>query len=440
MTTDAVHQHRETQSDLARVDGKAQVPHVVIVGGGFGGLAAAKALRDKPVRVTLVDKRNHHLFQPLLYQVASAVLSPSDIAEPFRAILRRQTNASVLLAEARQIDLGGRRIRCGERWLEYDSLILAAGMVNSWFGHGDWEEHAPGLKSLDDALEMRRRILLAFERAEWCANPDERRRLLTFVVVGGGPTGVELAGALSEIARQTLLDDFRNIDPQDARVLLVEGGPGVLAGFSDPLPAKALKQLEAVGVEALLGERVTAIDARGVVLGSQRIEAATVLWGAGVSAARLGAELGVELDRAGRVLVEEDLSIRGHREVMVVGDLAHFAHGGAVLPGVAQVAIQGGRHAARNLLADLRGAPRKPFRYRDLGSMATVGRKKAVADAFGLKLSGLIAWLAWLFVHLMALVGFRNRLVVLAQWAWSYFTFERNARLIRSESEEDAAL
>ena len=432
--------HTTTQRELARVDGAANVPHVVIVGGGFGGLAAAKALRKAPVRVTLVDRRNHHLFQPLLYQVASAVLSPSDIAEPIRAVLRRQRNASVLLADVTDVDLEDRRLRCGDRWLEYDSLIVAAGVENHWFGNDEWAAHAPGLKSLDDALEMRRRVLLAFERAEWCANPAERARLLTFVVVGAGPTGVELAGALSEIARHTLLDDFRNIDPSEARVVLVEGGDRVLPGFAEPLPAKAQRHLAQVGVEVRLDTRVTAVDAGGVRLGSERIEASTILWAAGVRAAPLGARLGAELDGQGRVLIQPDLSLLHRPEVMVIGDMAHFAHElDAPLPGVAQVALQMGRHCARNLAADRMGRPREPFRYLDLGSMATIGRRLAVADLRGLRFGGLLAWLAWLFVHLMALVGFRNRLVVLTQWAWSYFTLERNARLIRSD-EPDSAL
>jgi NADH:ubiquinone reductase (H+-translocating) len=431
--------HTTTQHELARVEGTAKVPHVVIVGGGFGGLAAAKALRKAPVRVTLVDRRNHHLFQPLLYQVASAVLSPSDIAEPIRAVLRNQANASVLLADVTDVDVDGRRLKCGERWLEYDALIVAAGMQNHWFGHDDWAVHAPGLKSLDDALEIRRRVLLAFERAEWCANPEERARLLTFVVVGAGPTGVELAGALSEISRQTLLDDFRNIDSSEARVVLIEGGDRVLPGLADPLPAKALRHLGRVGVDVRLNTRVTTVDERGVRLGGERIEAATVLWAAGVKAAPLGARLGAELDRQGRVHIQADLSLPDHPEVMVIGDMAHYAHGfDAPLPGVAQVALQMGKHCARNLTADRRGQPRKPFRYLDLGSMATIGRRLAVVDLKGLRFSGLIAWIAWLFVHLMALVGFRNRLVVLTQWAWSYFTFERNARLIRSDKPDSA--
>lgn len=413
---------------------------MVIVGGGFGGLQTARSLAGAPVRVTLVDRSNHHLFQPLLYQVASAVLSPSDIAAPIRWLLRRQANAEVLLAEARGVDLTGRRLLLTSTALEYDVLVLAAGMTNTWFGHDDaWSPHAPGLKSLDDALEMRRRILLAYERAEWTRDPDERRKQLTFVVVGGGPTGVELAGALSEIARDTLRRDFRHIDPSEARVVLVEGAPKVLGTFGGELPQRALEQLEATGVEVRLGGMVETVDANGVVVGGERIEAATVLWGAGVRAEEIGGALGVELDRAGRVLVEADCSVPGRPEVFVIGDLAHHQHaeeaGGEPperpLPGVAQVAIQMGKHVARALQADRDGAPRPRFRYRDLGSMATVGRRRAVAEIGGLRFAGTFAWLTWLFVHLMALVGFRNRLAVLLQWSWSYLTFQRTSRLIR---------
>ncbi len=438
-------QHTTTQRALARVgDGGPRVPHVVIVGGGFGGLEAAKALRGADVRITVVDRRNHHLFQPLLYQVATAVLSPADIAEPIRGILRKQRNATVLLAEAKEVDLAGKRIRCGERWLEYDYLVLAAGMTNSWFGHDDWVEHAPGLKTLDDALDVRRRVLMAFERAEWCANPDLRRKLLTFVVVGGGATGVELAGALCEISRQTLLDDFRHIEPSETRVVLVEGGPRLLPGFGGNLSDSARTGLTKVGVEVRLGERVEKVDADGVVLSSQskvadeRIEAATVLWAAGVAAEPIGGALGVELDRQGRVVVGPDCAIPGHPEVFVVGDLAHFAHDPKTdgpLAGVAPVAIQQGRHVGKCIRRDRRSMTRTPFRYFDKGTMATIGRRRAVAESMGIRMSGLLAWVAWLFIHLMFLVGFRNRAVVLFAWAWSYFTFQRNARLIRESDE-----
>jgi len=414
---------------------------VVIVGGGFGGLEAARRLARARVRVTLVDRRNHHLFQPLLYQVASAVLSAPDIASPIRGVLRRQRNATVLLAEATDVDLQGRRIRCGERWLEYDFLVLAAGATNSWFGHDDWAEHAPGLKTLEDALEIRRRVLMAFEKAEWCANPDERARLLTFVVVGGGPTGVELAGALSEIARHALLQDFRHIDPAEARVVLVEGGDRLLAGFSGYLPERARDALERIGVEVRLGQRVATIDGRGVRIGDERISAATVLWAAGVAAEPIGGALQAPLDRGGRVIVQPDLSVPGHPEVMVIGDLAHFAHGlERPLPGVAPVAIQQGRHAAKNIVGDAAGKPRTTFAYRDKGTMATIGRSRAVAESMGLRMTGLTAWFAWLFIHLLFLIGFRNRLVVMIQWAWSYFTFQRTSRLIPQGRDPESVL
>jgi NADH dehydrogenase len=406
---------------------------VIIVGGGFGGLAVAKALRRQPARILLVDRRNHHVFQPLLYQVAGAALAPGDIAEPIRAILGRQDNVEVLLGEVTGVDLAARTITVdGATTRAYDTLVLAAGMVNHWYGNEGWDVHAPGLKTLDDALEIRRRILLSYERAEWCEDEAERRALLTFVVVGGGPTGVELAGALKEIGAQTMRRDFRHIHPEQARVILVEGTSAVLQAFGGHLPAEARAQLEHLGVEVRTDTRVSAIDARGVTLGDDRIDAATVLWAAGVRAAAVGAQLGVPLDRSGRVVVEPDLSVPGHPEVMVIGDLAHFSHQTETgLPGVAQVALQMGKHVARNLAADAKGRPRKPFRYRDLGSMATVGRKLAVAEIGGLRFAGFIAWLIWLFVHLIALVGFRNRFVVLTQWSWNYFTNERNSRLIR---------
>ncbi len=411
---------------------------VVIVGGGFGGLSAARALRRHPVEITLVDRRNHHLFQPLLYQVAGAALSPGDIAEPIRSLLADQENTRVLLGDVVRVDADAKRLHLKRGGtVEYDVLILAAGMTNSWFGNDDWEATAPGLKTLDDALEIRRRILLAYERAEWAEDPAERARLLTFVVVGAGPTGVELAGALREIASHTLRRDFRTIQPEEARVILVEGGDKVLPGFGGGLPDTALRALQKVGVDVMLHQRVTSVDARGVDLGDERVEAATVLWAAGVAAAPVSATLGTPTDRMGRLHVEPDLSLPGRPNVFVIGDIAHFAHGrDEPLPGVAQVALQMGKHVARNLAADRKGAPRRPFRYLDLGSMATIGRRRAVADLFGLRFGGLLAWLAWLFVHLMALVGFRNRLVVLMQWAWNYLTFERNSRLIRGSEGE----
>lgn len=411
---------------------------VVIIGGGFGGLTVARALKRHPVDITVVDRRNHHLFQPLLYQVAGAALSPGDIAEPIRSLLADQPNTRVLLGDVSSVDTDTNRLRLKRGGVvDYDILVVAAGMTNSWFGHADWEGIAPGLKTLDDALEVRRRILLAYERAEWSEDPEERTRLLTFVVVGAGPTGVELAGALREIASHTLRRDFRTIHPEEARVILVEGSERVLGGFGDQLAAKALRHLDKVGVEVMLHKRVSAMDARGVDLGDERIEAATVLWAAGVAAAPLSATIGTPTDRMGRLHVEPDLSLPGHPNVFVIGDIAHFSHGrDGPLPGVAQVAMQMGKHVARSLANDRRGVPRTQFKYMDLGSMATIGRRRAVAKMFGLQFGGLLAWLAWLFVHLIALVGFRNRIVVLTQWAWNYVTFERNSRLIRGSEGE----
>ena len=403
----------------------------IIVGGGFGGLSAAKALRRQAVDILLIDRRNHHLFQPLLYQVAGAALAPGDIAEPIRSVLARQSNVEVLLGEVTSVDLQHRTVTVdGGSAHTYDSLVLAAGMVNHWFGNDTWRAHAPGLKTLDDALEIRRRILLAYERAEWCTDAAERQRLLTFVVVGGGPTGVELAGALKEIGAQTLRRDFRHIHPEQARVILIEGTAQVLSTFSGHLPESARKQLVHIGVEVRTGLHVTAIDELGVSLGDIRIEAATVLWSAGIKAAEVGTVLGVPLDRSGRIIVAPDLSVSGRPEVMAIGDIAHFAYPDP-LPGVAQVALQMGKHVARNLRDDGHGRPRKPFRYRNLGNMATVGRKLAVAEIAGFRFAGYLAWLIWLFVHLIALVGFRNRFVVLTQWTWNYVTNERNSRLIR---------
>ncbi|MCB9777457.1 MAG: NAD(P)/FAD-dependent oxidoreductase [Alphaproteobacteria bacterium] len=415
-------------------------PRVVIVGGGFGGIAAARALARAPVDVVLVDKRNHHLFQPLLYQVATAALSPGDVAEPIRGMLAGQRNVEVLLARATAVEPGPRVLRTTARDIPYDHLILAAGATHSYFGHDEWAANAPGLKTLDDALEIRQRILLAFERAEWTDDPDERRRLLSFVVIGAGPTGVELAGAVAEIATRTLERDFRRIDPRTARVTLVEGADAVLRVYPDPLPARAARQLEGLGVQLRLGRQVVAVDEDGVVLGGgdgpdERIEARTVLWGAGVAGAPVAGTVGVPLDRAGRVIVGPDLTVPGHPELRVIGDLAHFAHtpDGQPLPGVAQVALQMGRHAGQDIARGLRGQPTRSFRYRDLGSMATIGRSRAVAWIGRLKLSGIVAWWLWLFVHLMALVGFRNRVLVLIQWAWSYWTWDRSSRLIRGE-------
>jgi len=403
----------------------------VIVGGGFGGLHAARALARAAVRVTLVDRHNYHLFQPLLYQVATAGLSPGDIASPIRWILRRQRNLQVLLASVQGIDPARKALRLdGGGEIAYDFLILAAGSAHSYFGHDEWEKPAPGLKTLDDALRIRRRMLLAFERAERASDPVEQRRLLTFAVVGGGPTGVELAGAVAEIARHTLKQEFRSIEPGSARVILIEAGPRILPAFPETLQEASERSLTRLGVEVWKNKPVTGISPCVVEFGNERLAAGTVLWAAGVAASPLGKALGVPLDRVGRVMVHEDLSVAGHAEVFVVGDLAHLEQDGALLPGVAQVAMQQGRHAARNILRGLEGRERQPFRYRDYGNMATIGRAAAVADFGWLRLSGWIAWMAWLLVHIMKLVGFRNRIGVLIQWAWAYFTYQRSVRLI----------
>ncbi len=412
-----------------------RLPRVVIIGGGFGGLYAARALKDAPVRVTLVDRRNYHLFQPLLYQVATAALSPADIAAPIRQVLGKQENTEVLLAEVTDICLEDRRVEVADgRTAEYDYLILAAGTVDQYFGHDEWRRVAPGLKSVDDATEIRRRYLLAFEAAEQEPDPARREALLTFVVVGGGATGVEMAGSFAELARHTLSRDFRRIDPAQARVILLEGGPRLLPNYPEELSQSAKEQLEDLGAEVRLNAMVTHIGLNEVCLGDEKIETRTVVWGAGVTASPLGRMLGVETDRMGRVIVGPDLSVPGHPETFVIGDLAHFIDPeGKPLPGVAQVAIQQARAAAENIERTLRGEDRKTFRYRDKGMMATIGRAAAVAVIGKRKLSGLIAWLAWLFVHLVFLIGFRNRVLVLMQWAWSYLSWQRGARLITGE-------
>jgi NADH dehydrogenase len=410
---------------------------VVIIGGGFGGLYAARALARAPVHVTLLDRRNHHVFQPLLYQVASAALSPGDIASPIRWIVRRQRNIDVLLADVTRIDTARGVVLTREAGeMAYDFLIVAAGATHAYFGHDNWRTAAPGLKTLEDALEIRRRVLLAFERAEIeppgaaPAHDARRRSLLTFVVIGGGPTGVELAGALAEISRQSLARDFRHFDPGSARIVLVEAGPHLLASFPETLREAARTDLERLGVEVRTGQAVTEIGDGRVGIGAEVIEAATVLWAAGVAASPVGATLGVPLDRAGRVVVQPDLTIPGHPEVFVIGDLAAFKTGDGQLPGVAQVAIQMGRHAARNIRRATEGRPYETFVYRDLGNMATIGRASAVADFGWLRLKGWFGWLAWLFVHVLNLIGFRNRLIVLVQWAWAYFSYQRAIRLI----------
>lgn len=407
--------------------------HVVIVGGGFGGLYAARALRDVDVEVTLLDRRNHHVFQPLLYQVATAALSPGDIASPIRWILRRQKNVEVLLAEVRRVDAARRILILDRGEMSYDFLILATGATHAYFGHDEWQVAAPGLKTLEDALEIRRRVLLAYEHAERESDPAKRAALLTFVVIGGGPTGAELAGALAEISRQSLARNFRHFDPSSARIILIEAGPSILSTFPETLREAAAHDLQRLGVEVRTGRAVTGVSNGRVEVGSESIAAATVLWAAGVAASPVGATLGVPTDRAGRVVVQPDLTIPGHPELFVIGDLASVpAPNGKPLPGVAQVAIQTGRHAAANIRRALAGQPYLPFVYKDLGNMATIGRASAIADFGWLRLKGWIAWLAWLFVHIMNLIGFRNRLVVLVQWAWAYFSYQRAIRLITS--------
>jgi NADH:ubiquinone reductase (H+-translocating) len=408
-----------------------QLPRVVIIGGGFGGLNAARALAKADVDVTLLDRRNHHLFQPLLYQVATAALNAADIAYPIRRILRHQENAEVLLAEAKGFDLTSKRVMLDEGSIDFDYLIIATGARHSYFGHDEWEKLAPGLKSIGDALEIRSRVLSAFEMAERATDPADREAWLTFVIVGGGPTGVELAGALTEIARHALAKDFRRIDPTQAKVILIEGGDRVLPSYVPKLSEKAREQLERLGVEVRSDQRVTNIDANGVNVGDQRTTARTVLWAAGVAASRLGKALGVPLDKAGRVLVNPDLTIPGHPAVFVIGDLAHLLmENGQLVPGVAPAAMQEGTHAAKNILRAIAGDPMTPFHYHDKGSLATIGRSAAVADLGKIKLWGPIAWLAWLGVHILFLIGFRNRFVVLFEWAWSFFSYDRGARLI----------
>ena len=430
------------------------IPHLVIVGGGFAGLWATRALASADLRITLVDRRNHHLFQPLLYQVATAGLSAPDIAAPLRHILRGQRNVEVRLGEvtgidalARCITLGGACPEASQRGdsLAYDYLLLASGATHAYFGHDDWAQHAPGLKTLDDALQIRRRLLLAFERAEACEDAAERAAWLSFAVVGGGPTGVELAGTLAEIARHTLKREFRRIDPSEARVRLIEAGPRVLASFPQSLSAKARRQLERLGVEVVTGAPVKAIDARGYTLaggppgnapvdggaaGEMLVEARTVLWAAGVAASPLGALLGVPRDRAGRVLVAPDLSVPSHPEIFVAGDLASVQQDGKPVPGVAPAAKQMGTHVAQAIRARLANTPAPPFHYRNFGNLATIGRMAAVVDLHGLKLSGLIAWWFWLAAHVFFLIGFRNRLIVLINWAWAYWSYQRHARII----------
>ncbi len=405
-------------------------PHVVILGGGFGGLQAALGLARAPVRVTLVDQHNHHLFQPLLYQVATAGLAVTDIAVPLRHVVRKQANTTVLLARAKEIDVARRAVVLEDGELVYDHLVLATGAVGHWFGHDEWSRHALGLKDCRDALEIRSRILLAFEAAERAADEHERARHLSFAVIGGGPTGVELAGALAEIARVTLARDFRRFDPGSARVVLVEAGPRLLPALPEELSRSAAAALARLGVSVRTGAPVTAIDADGIALAGERIPAATVLWAAGVRATPLTQSLGTPLDRAGRVQVEPDLSVPGHPEIQVIGDATAVPWRGGTVPGMCPGAMQMGRHAARNIVRTTRGEPPLPFEYRDKGSLATIGRSAAVAELGKLRFTGFLAWVLWVFVHIFYLIGFRNRFVVLFEWAWLYCTRQRGARVI----------
>jgi NADH dehydrogenase len=405
-------------------------PNVVIVGGGFGGLTAARALRRSSARVTLIDRTNHHLFQPLLYQVATAGLSPAHIAVPIRGVLSRNSNAHVLLAEVVRVDLAARKVVLSDDELDYDFLILAAGAQTSYFGRDEWAAYAPGLKTLEDATSIRSRVLLAYERAERETDERKRRALLTFVVIGGGPTGVEIAGSLAELGRYVLKRDFRAIAPDQARVILVEAGPRILPTFSMIASTMAHRQLEDLGVEIRVGAPVTDIDASGVELGDVLLPASTVVWAAGVGVSPLAKSLGVGLDPSGRVIVEPDLSLPGHPEAFAIGDMARFEQNGVPLPGVSPVAMQEARAVVRSIDASIHGRVRTVFRYRDKGAMATIGRSRAVADFRRARVSGFLAWLAWLFVHVWYLMGFRNRTVVLIEWAWSYFTYGRGARLI----------
>ena len=412
-----------------------QPTRVVIIGGGFGGLKAAEDLARLPVQITLVDRKNHHTFQPLLYQVATAGLSPADIAAPIREILARRENVEVLLGEVVGFDLERRIVKLQGFELGYDYLVVAAGASHAYFGHDEWEPLAPGLKTVEDALDIRRRVLLAFELAERHAAITGQHSPLSFVVVGGGPTGVELAGTLAEIARKSLAEDFRHIDPQKTHIVLLEAGSALLSAYPDDLRQSAKRQLERLGVEVRLNSAVTDVRSSEIRVGNETMNASVVLWAAGVAASPLGRALGSPVDRAGRVLVEADLSLPGHREVFVIGDLASLKHAdGTQLPGVAPVAMQQGRWVAREIAADLAGNPRTPFHYVDKGRLATIGRAAAVADFGKVHISGFLAWLSWLFVHIFFLVGFRNRIIVMIQWAWSYFTYDRSARLITGEA------
>jgi NADH:ubiquinone reductase (H+-translocating) len=420
------------------MDAKKNKPRVVIIGGGFGGLQAAKALANKPVEVVLIDRKNHHTFQPLLYQVATAVLSPGEIASPIRRILYRHKNVEVVLGEAVDFDKENRRVKMYDgSEIPFDYLIVAAGARHSYFGHDEWEDAAPGLKTVEDAVEIRRRVLLAFEIAERDALLTGTHEPLIFVVIGGGPTGVELAGAIAGIAREALAKDFKLIDTRKARVMLFEGSSRVLGTFAEELSVKAKEQLEDLGVEVHLNSMVTAIEAGRIKVNDEWLECSVAVWATGVAASPLGKKLGAETDRAGRVLVQPDLTIPNHQNIFIIGDMASIKQAdGTPVPGVSPAAMQMAENAAANIRRDLKNEPRKDFKYVDKGSMATIGRNKAIAEIQGWKFSGFVAWLMWLFLHVVFLIGFRNRLAVLTEWTWAYFTRERSARLITGDAEE----
>jgi NADH dehydrogenase len=406
-------------------------PHVVVIGAGFGGLYAVKNLARAPVRITIIDRSNHHLFQPLLYQVATAAISPGDIAQPIRKIFRRFKNVQVLMTEAESIDTLNKRVQCTEGFVSYDYLILATGATHAYFGHDEWSTVAPGLKSLEDAIEMRRMFLTAFEEAEKESDPQRCEALMKFVIVGAGPTGVELAGTISEVARRALADEFRHINPRQSRVILLEGGPRVLPAYPPELSESAKKQLEKLGVEVRTGALVTNVTEGAVYIGEEKIETESIFWAAGVAASPTVKSLGIPVDRAGRVQVNTHLTIENHPEVFVIGDTAAVVDAeGKTVPGVAPAAIQMGTYAGKAIRLKLKGQPVKPFIYWDKGSLATIGRAAAVGYVGKLRFSGFIAWIGWLFVHIMFLIGFRNRLFVILQWAWTYFMFSMSAQLI----------
>ncbi len=424
-----------THLDANRRDDAAPLPKVVIIGAGFGGLAAAKTLAHAPVRVTVIDRRNHHLFQPLLYQVATAGLAPNQIATPIRAIVRKQKNAHVALGMVEGVDTANKAVVLGDGRVPYDYLIVATGARHAYFGHDEWERFAPGLKTLEDATEQRKRILLAFERAELEDDAAERARLTTFVVIGGGATGVETAGAIAELAKKALARDYRRIDPKSARIILVEAAPRLLTAFPEDLSEHARRALEKLGVEVRLGHAVTDVDDRGVALGGERIESRTVIWAAGVQSSPAARWLDIPADRAGRAIIGADLRAPGHEDIFVIGDCAAVNDAnGKALPGVAPVAKQQGAYAARAILASVRGERQdKPFRYVDYGNLATVGRQAAIADFRGFHLKGFIGWLVWCAAHIYYLIGFKTRIAVALDWTWSYLTFERGARLITGD-------